>query len=35
VGERLFDGLGDLEDRYECTRLVATEIAAHVVLSRR
>jgi dihydrofolate reductase len=35
AGERLFDNLGDATDRYECTRMLSTAKATHVVLTRR
>ena len=34
-GERLFDGLDDLPDRYECVELVASPAAVHARIARR
>ncbi len=34
AAERLLDGLEDCRDLYQCTEMVSTEKATHVVLSR-
>jgi dihydrofolate reductase len=35
AGERLFDELGDVGKRYECSQLISTKTVTHVVLSQR
>ncbi len=35
AGERLFDGLGGVEDRYECVEFVSTANVMHARLQRR
>jgi dihydrofolate reductase len=34
-GERLFDGLEDMDKSYECSQLVSTDRVTHIVFSRR